>query len=50
MVEGADREMKDKLGVFAYAFSALQALADPPLARYHLILDGREVETEGWPA
>jgi YegS/Rv2252/BmrU family lipid kinase len=47
MVEGADRELKDRLGVFAYAFSALQALADPPLARYRLTLDEREVETEG---
>jgi YegS/Rv2252/BmrU family lipid kinase len=47
MVEGADRELKDRLGVFAYAFSGLQALADPPLARYRLVLDGREVETEG---
>jgi YegS/Rv2252/BmrU family lipid kinase len=47
MVEGADRELKDRLGVFAYAFSGLQALADPPLAGYRMILDGREFETEG---
>jgi diacylglycerol kinase family enzyme len=47
MVEGADRGLKDRLGVYAYAFSALQALADPPLARYRLTLDGREVETQG---
>ena len=47
MVEGADREMKDRLGVFAYAFSALQALAEPPVARYRLVMDGREFETEG---
>jgi YegS/Rv2252/BmrU family lipid kinase len=47
MVEGADREMKDRLGVFAYAFSALQALADPAIARYRLTLDGQEIESEG---
>lgn len=47
MVEGADRELKDRLGVFAYAFSALQTLSDPPVARYQLTLDGEEVETEG---
>lgn len=47
MVEGADRELKDRLGVFAYAFSALQALADPPIARYHLKLDGQEVDVMG---
>jgi YegS/Rv2252/BmrU family lipid kinase len=47
MVEGADRELKDRLGVFAYAFSALQALADPPIARYRLTLDGQDVESEG---
>lgn len=47
MVEGADREKKDRLGVLAYALSGLQALADPPVARYRLILDGEEVITEG---
>jgi YegS/Rv2252/BmrU family lipid kinase len=47
MVEGADRELKNRLGVFAYALSALQTLADPPVARYSLNLDGQEVEQEG---
>jgi diacylglycerol kinase family enzyme len=47
MVEGADRESKDRLGVFAYAFSALQALANPTIARYHLTVDGLQVQTEG---
>jgi diacylglycerol kinase family enzyme len=47
MVEGADREQKDRLGVFAYALSALQALANPPSARYTLMLDGERVEGEG---
>ena len=47
MVEGADRELKDRLGVLAYGLSALQTLADPPLARYRLCLDGTEVACEG---
>ncbi len=47
MVEGADRELKDRLGLLAYGISALQALADPPIARYRLELDGAVEETEG---
>ncbi len=47
MVEGADRELKDKYGTLAYAFSALQALREPTLARYRLRLDGVERVTEG---
>jgi diacylglycerol kinase (ATP) len=47
MVEGADRELKDRLGMLAYGLSALQALADPSLARYQLQLDGAEEEYEG---
>lgn len=47
MVEGAPRELKDRIGTLAYAFSALQALRDPQIARYRLTLDGLVVETEG---
>jgi diacylglycerol kinase family enzyme len=47
MVEGADRDLKTRVGWLAYALSALQALRDPQAARYHLTLDGQEVETEG---
>lgn len=47
MVKAADRGLKDRLGVLAYGLSALQALVDPPLARYRLYLDGAEVDTEG---
>jgi len=47
MVEGADRQLKDKLGTFAYALSALQALRLPKLARYRLTLDGHQREIEG---
>lgn len=47
MVEGADRELKDKFGTLAYAFSALQALREPSLAHYRLTIDGEERETRG---
>lgn len=47
MVSGAKREMKDRFGVFAYALSALQALADPVVANYHLSFDGQEVDAQG---
>lgn len=47
MVEGADREMKDRYGTLAYALSALHALREPTLARYTLVLDGGQVMTEG---
>jgi diacylglycerol kinase (ATP) len=47
MVEGADREKKDKFGTLAYALSALQALRDPKIARYRLTLDGQRRDTEG---
>ncbi|CAA9298381.1 MAG: hypothetical protein AVDCRST_MAG77-5393 [uncultured Chloroflexi bacterium] len=47
MVEGADREKKDRFGTLAYALSALQALREPTMARYHLTLDGQLRETEG---
>ncbi|HLF26068.1 MAG TPA: diacylglycerol kinase family protein [Anaerolineae bacterium] len=47
VVEGADRELKDRFGPLAYMLSALQALSNPQLARYQLTLDGREVETAG---
>jgi YegS/Rv2252/BmrU family lipid kinase len=47
MVEGADRELKDKLGVLAYGVSAVQALREPAVSRYRIRIDDREVETEG---
>lgn len=47
MVEGADREMKDRMGPLAYALSALQALREPKIARYQLTLDGKEIESQG---
>lgn len=47
MVEGADREMKNRVGWLAYALSALQALREPQMACYQLTLDGLRVEVEG---
>jgi diacylglycerol kinase (ATP) len=47
MVEGADREMKERFGTLAYALSAFQALREPAVARYTLTLDGVERVTEG---
>jgi hypothetical protein len=40
-------ELRDRLGRLAYALSALQAVRDPPIARYRLTLDGQMVETAG---
>ena len=45
--ETADREMKDRLGGFAYSLAGLKSLKDPPLARYKLTLDGQVEELEG---
>jgi diacylglycerol kinase (ATP) len=47
MVEGADRDLKDRYGPLAYALSAFQALRVPSLARYRLSLDGEQRETDG---
>lgn len=47
MVAGADREAKDKYGVFAYLWAAAQNLAAPQVARYQLVIDGEEIEVEG---
>ena len=47
MVEGADRDLKERFGTLAYALSGLQALRDPPMARYTLTIDGERHETEG---
>lgn len=47
MIEGAPRELKDRIGTLAYAFSALQALREPHIAHYRILLDDVLVETEG---
>ncbi len=47
MHEGADRQMKDRLGFLAYPIAALQALREPPMSHYTLTLDGQRVEIDG---
>ncbi len=47
MVAGADREAKDKYGVFAYLWSAVQNIVTPKPAHYRLTIDGKQVETDG---
>lgn len=47
MVAGAKRELKDRFGVFAYALSGLQALADPVVANYHFTFEDQEVDAQG---
>ena len=47
MVENADRELKNKYGVLAYLWSAVQNLYKPEIAHYRMMLDGKLVETEG---
>ncbi len=45
--QGATREMKDRYGGLAYSIAGLQALRNPPTAKYTLDLDGEIVEMEG---
>jgi diacylglycerol kinase (ATP) len=47
MVENADRELKDRFGNFAYLWSAMQNLVQPQVSRYQLVIDDKEIETEG---
>jgi diacylglycerol kinase (ATP) len=44
MVQGADRTLKDRVGVLAYGVAAVQALAEPAVARYRLAIDGEIIE------
>jgi len=47
MLEGTDRELKERYGIFAYIMGATQALHNVKEARYNLILDGEQVECSG---
>jgi diacylglycerol kinase (ATP) len=35
------------LGLLAYLIAGIQMLRDPPVARYHLTIDGNMIESEG---
>ncbi|HSM25440.1 MAG TPA: diacylglycerol kinase family protein, partial [Anaerolineaceae bacterium] len=47
MLEGADRELKERYGIFAYIMGATQALQNIKEAHYNLVLDGKSVECTG---
>ena len=50
LLGAATREMKDRYGWLAYALAGVQTLADPPFARYSVVIDGVAFETEGLAA
>ena len=51
MTKGADREVKNKIGVLAYGLSALQAIPNAQKSVYKITLDnGETVEVEGTAA
>jgi diacylglycerol kinase (ATP) len=47
MIKGADRETKNRIGIFAYLLSAAAALRKVEKAVYHLKIDGQEHEVQG---
>jgi YegS/Rv2252/BmrU family lipid kinase len=47
VVKGADRETKNRIGIFAYLFSAASALGITRNAVYHLKIDGRRHVVRG---
>ncbi len=47
MLEGTDRELKERYGIFAYIMGATQALHNIKEAQYHLTLDGESIECSG---
>jgi len=50
MVSAATREMKDRYGWLAYVLAGLQTLANPPMAKYTITVDGQVFECEGLAA
>jgi diacylglycerol kinase (ATP) len=47
VVKGADRQRKNKMGIFAYFLSAAAALKKTKRTVYHLKIDGQEHEVQG---
>jgi len=47
MLEGTDRELKEKFGIFAYIIGGMQALREIKESVYHLVLDGQSIESKG---
>jgi diacylglycerol kinase (ATP) len=48
VIKGADREAKNRIGIFAYFLSAASALKRTRKALYHLKIDGQAYEVRGW--
>lgn len=48
VVKGTNRQTKNRIGIFAYLFSALSALKITKKAVYHLKIDGQEQEVQGF--
>jgi YegS/Rv2252/BmrU family lipid kinase len=47
MEENAERQTKARMGTLAYALAGLQAIRDPTVAQYKIIIDGKQFEAEG---
>ncbi len=47
IVEAASRELKDRFGWLAYAFTSMQAMTSPPVATYTIVVDGETIKAEG---
>jgi YegS/Rv2252/BmrU family lipid kinase len=47
VVKGADRETKNRMGIFAYFWSAAAALKKTTKVAYHLVIDGEKHDVEG---
>ncbi|MEM7531772.1 MAG: diacylglycerol kinase family protein [Chloroflexota bacterium] len=47
ITQGADRELKNRLGFLAYVWSAAQSLASVEMATYHLTIDGEKFHADG---
>ena len=43
----ADRSLKNRIGVLAYTVASVKSVKDTKSARYHITLDGVQVETDG---
>jgi YegS/Rv2252/BmrU family lipid kinase len=46
-IEATDREQKNRMGWVAYALNLLRQMNDTQVSRYHMVLDGQPIETEG---
>jgi diacylglycerol kinase (ATP) len=47
VARGADRSLKDRIGMLAYTLAGLEALRTPQVASYGLTIDGHDIVSEG---